>query len=136
MSASAASWAPAFPFGAGESYTTFTQALLSVSTNASHVAVSVNVTNTGPAASKQVVGAYYEMPTSRNVRHHKRLLAFAKTDVLPPGGSATLTMAAPIVEGLGTWEPAQGSMVVEPGVYTVSVGPDSVTVSGSQNITL
>ena len=136
MPAANAGWGPAFPFGFGLSYTVFSTSLISAATNATHVLVAVDVTNTGAAASKEVVGVYYEMPTSKIVRYHKRLLTFAKTDVLAPGGSVTINMAAPILTGLGSWEPATGSLAVEPGTYVITVGPDSARVSGTKEITI
>ena len=131
-----ASWSPQFPFGFGLSYTSFNLALLNVTANATAVVVRVNVTNTGPTyPSKQVVGVYYSMPLSRIVRAHKRLLAFAKTAVLAPGASTTLTIAAPVAD-LATYDLTAGRPLVEPGSYVITVGPDSDTVAGTATITV
>jgi beta-glucosidase len=130
------SWSPAFPFGFGLSYTTWTIELLSVAivANGAQIAVSVNVTNTGSVASKQVVGVYYSRPLSAFVRHSARLLAFAKTSApVAPGAVVTLEISAPI-SALASYDPATQQMLVEPGNYTVTVGPDSITESGSANL--
>jgi beta-glucosidase len=100
------------------------------------VSVVVNVTNTGSVASKQVVGAYYSRTVSAFVRHHQRLFAFGKTPApVAPGATATLSLAAP-TSSLAYWDPASQKMVVEPGAYTVTVGPDSVTASGTATIAM
>ena len=103
-------------------------------TNGTAIAVSVNVTNTGSTASKQVIGAYYSRPVSSFVRHHQRLFAFGKTaDPVAPGTTVTLSLSAPIA-ALAYWDPAAQSMAVEPGAYTVTVGPDSATASGTATV--
>lgn len=99
-----------------------------------NVSVVVNVTNTGGVASKQVVGAYYSRAVSAFVRHHQRLFAFGKTPApVVPGATATLSLLAPI-SSLAYWDPASQRMLVEPGAYTITVGPDSVTASGSATV--
>jgi beta-glucosidase len=130
-------WTPQFPFGAGLSYSTSDMTLVSATVNASAViTVIVNVTNTGALmASKFVVGVYYSRPLSSIVRHHTRLLAFAKTDTLAPGAAQTLSVVAP-VSRLASYDPDQRQLLVEPGQYTLTVGPDSVTSSGTATITI
>ena len=131
-----ASWSPAFPFGFGLSYTTWAIDLISaaVTGNGTTVSVSVNVTNTGNVASKQVVGAYYSRPVSAFVRHHQRLLAFSKTPIpVAAGSTVTLSISAPIA-ALAYYDPSSQQMRVEAGTYSISVGPDSVTSSGAADI--
>jgi iron complex outermembrane receptor protein len=82
-----------------------------------------------------VVGAYYSRPLSAIVRHHARLLAFGKTPLLAPGAAFELLLVAPL-EALASYEPALQRSVVEPGNYTIVVGPDSVTASGMATITV
>lgn len=131
-----ATWAPAFPFGFGLSYSTWTINLLGAGLvkDGSSILITVNVTNTGGVASKQVVGAYYSRAVSAFVRHHQRLLAFAKTTApVPPGDTVTLNLTAPLT-ALAYYDKASQSMLVEPGTYTITVGPDSVTASGTADI--
>jgi beta-glucosidase len=125
----------AFPFGAGLSYTTFALALSNVSTGPQGITSSVRVTNTGAMPSKTVIFVYFSRASpSAFVRHHARLLAFAKTAALAPGESADLDIVAPAA-AIASWDPLARASTVEPGVYTVSVGFDSVHLPFSANIT-
>jgi beta-glucosidase len=129
-----ATWAPAYPFGFGLSYTTWDFALVSASVQAGQVQVIVNITNTGGVASKQVVGVYYSRAVSSFVRHHKRLLAFAKTQsAVDPGATATLSIAAPL-SALAYYDPGSQEMLVESGTYTLTIGPDSATPSATADV--
>ena len=69
------------------------------------------------------------------VRHHKRLLAFGKTDDVAPGASVDLVLTASL-EALASYDPGERMLVVEAGAYTIDVGPDSITVSGSARVTV
>ena len=95
-----------FPFGYGESYTTFSQEITSSSISLephSTNSVTVNVTNTGNVAGKEVVQLYMEAPfqtdtdnfgiKGRGLEKAKVvLIGFAKTDIIQPHTSATVTI--------------------------------------------
>ncbi len=51
-----------YPFGYGLSYTTFSQEITSSSTDGDEVSLTVNVTNTGDVAGKDVVEVYFNPP--------------------------------------------------------------------------
>ena len=91
-----------FPYGYGLSYTTFTQEIVSSSpeylsniTSETEIKVQVKVTNTGSVAGKEVVQLYYTAPyyTGGIEKAHVVLATFAKTDMLQPGESQTLTLS-------------------------------------------
>ena len=129
--------APAFTFGAGLAYTTFSLALANVTNAPAGVTAAVRVVNTGAVhTSKTVVFVYYSRASpSSFVRHHARLLAFAKTPALAPGEGADLAIFAPAA-ALALWDPATRAYAVEPGVYTVRVGFDADNLPASANITV
>ena len=90
-----------YPFGYGLSYTTFTQEITediaptaTISKANSTITVKVKVTNTGSVAGKDVVQLYYTAPYTEGgiEKAHVNLAAFAKTDMLEPGESQTLTL--------------------------------------------
>ena len=82
-----------YPFGYGLSYTTFTQKISSFSESGNTVTVSVDVTNTGKVAGKDVVQLYYTAPyTDFDVENMiekstVNLLDYGKTKLLEPGES-------------------------------------------------
>ena len=84
-----------FPFGHGLSYTTFAYGAPQVSAEAFRdvdgVTVSVDVTNTGPVAGKEVVQVYVHDRKSRLARPPKELKGFAKV-ALAPGETKTVTI--------------------------------------------
>ena len=85
-----------YPFGYGLSYTSFNWAIVPAETTAAGplasadmITVTVNVTNTGVVAGKDVVELYYSAPyTVGGIEKASVVLGgFAKTDLLQPGES-------------------------------------------------
>ena len=85
----------AYPFGYGLSYTTFACSDLKISnenpTDKDTITVSVDVTNTGNMAGKEVVQLYVKDCTSSTIRPEKELKGFKKV-FLNPGETKTVTM--------------------------------------------
>ncbi|MBO7401735.1 MAG: glycoside hydrolase family 3 protein [Lachnospiraceae bacterium] len=87
--------AVAYPFGYGLSYTTFKQELQSVREKDGEIEVKVKVTNTGDVAGKEVAQVYFTAPYDKAENIEKayvELAGFAKTELLAPGKSETLTI--------------------------------------------
>ena len=86
-----------FPFGYGLSYTNFDWKVGSSTLGGTHedIKVEVTVTNTGTVAGKDVVQLYAEPPyTPGGIEKSARVLvAFAKTKLLDPGASDTVTLS-------------------------------------------
>ncbi len=84
-----------FPFGYGLSYTTFAYSSSRVSANTfkdvDGLTVSVDVTNTGKVAGKEIVQVYVHDRQSRLVRPPKELKGFAKVE-LQPGETKTVSI--------------------------------------------
>lgn len=85
----------AYPFGYGLSYTTFACSDLKISnenpTDKDTITVSVDVTNTGNMAGKEVVQLYVKDCTCSTIRPEKELKGFEKV-FLNPGETKTVTM--------------------------------------------
>lgn len=87
-----------YPFGYGLSYTTFDQTLDNVTMDGDTITVTVTVTNTGGVAGKSVAQIYAQTPygeyeqTNRVEKPAIQLLDYAKTSMLEPGASETLTI--------------------------------------------
>lgn len=84
----------AYPFGYGESYTTFAYTKAAARVAGQDVVLTVSVRNTGAVAGKEVVQVYATAPDGGD-RPDKELKAFAKTALLQPGQTQTLTMTVP-----------------------------------------
>ena len=90
---------PRYPFGYGLSYTTFDWTVGDASASeielGTTITVPVTVKNTGSVAGKEVVQLYASAPYTLGgiEKAHKVLVGFAKTKLLQPGESETVTVS-------------------------------------------
>ena len=83
----------AYPFGFGLSYTTFSYENMSVSEEGGVFTVKVDVKNTGSRAGRNVVELFVAAPNSKKLNKPvKELRNYAKTRLLQPGETETVTM--------------------------------------------
>ena len=107
-----------YPFGYGLSYTTFAYSTPSVKANADGITATITVKNTGKVAGREVVELYVAAPEGGLEKPTRELKAFAKTKLLAPGESESLTMKvsayelASFNEEHSTWETAAGTYQV------------------------
>lgn len=130
-----------FPFGYGLSYTTFEYSNLKVeklsdlnSVAGLNVRVSVDVTNTGSVAGKEVVQVYTGQNSPVIFKAKKELKAFTKVE-LQPGETKTVTFNLDST-AFDYWNVKVHDFAVEAGTYTVSVCKDVNTVVLSDTIEL
>ena len=87
-----------YPFGYGLSYTTFDWSDFNAAWDGDTCTVTVDVTNTGGVAGKDVVQVYVQSPytdydKANNVEKSSvQLVGFGKTDTLQPGQTGTVTV--------------------------------------------
>ena len=113
----------AFPFGHGLSYTSFAYGEATARWTDEGIAVSVDVTNTGSVAGREVVQAYVSVPGSAVARAPRELKAFASVE-LQPGETATVELLARRRD-LRYWEERVQKWILEDGEYVVEVGSSS-----------
>ena len=128
---------PAYEFGYGLSYTTFTYGKLQLSapTLTGAIAASLKVTNNGARAGKEIVQLYVHAPTSTLAKPESELRAFAKTDLLAPGQSQTLTFTLTAAD-LASYNPAAEAWQTDAGPYTVRAGASSLDIRQSATFTV
>ena len=108
-----------YPFGFGLSYTTFSYSKPVVKATNDGFTATITVTNTGKVAGKEAVELYVSAPAGGMVKPEKELKAFAKTGLLQPGQSQTLTLnvsnyeIASFNQAANRWEAAAGSYSVK-----------------------
>ena len=111
--------AVSYPFGFGLSYTTFAYSKPVVKAGKDGFTATVTVTNTGKVAGKEAVQLYVSAPSGGMVKPEKELKAFAKTNLLLPGQSQTVTFTvsnyelASFNQNANRWEAAAGSYAVK-----------------------
>mgnify|MGYP004511354571 CR=1 FL=1 len=114
----------AYPFGHGLSYTTFEYSELAVDQDpGGNLSVSATITNTGPAAGREVVQVYTGLALSTVLRAPRELKAFHSVK-LAAGASRRITMTVRRAD-LAYWDTRLGRFVVEGGDYTVAVAASS-----------
>lgn len=125
---------PAYWFGAGQGYTDITlagvRAPASVTAGES-IPVTVQVTNRGERAGKQVVQVYAERPDSAADRPVRWLVGFAPARV-PAGQTAQVQVSVP-TRLLAYW---QDGWRYEPGTYQLRVGTSAVDLPLTARVAL
>ena len=126
-----------YPFGYGLSYTEFEQKMGELEEKDGQISVDVEVTNTGDAAGKDVVEVYYKPPYTNGgiEKSSANLIEFAKTDLLQPGESQTVTVTFSIEDMASYDENNAKAYVLEKGDYVISINSDSHTVLDQKTYT-
>lgn len=120
-------WTPLFPFGHGLSYTTFEYSNLKISpakvVSGRPISVSVEVKNTGNQAGEEVVQLYIRDLVGSATRPVKELKGFTK--ILLTAGQKEKVSFTLTPDQLKFYN-RDMKFVVEPGEFSVCVGPSSV----------
>jgi beta-glucosidase len=119
---------PAYPFGFGESYTTFDYGRLRVEPapggHSAVARVSFRVTNTGDREGKAVSQLYLGLPSKRRLPEPPKELKGFDAMSLQPGRSETVTIRLND-RAFAHWATAGDEWKVSPGCYRVRVGSSS-----------
>jgi len=122
---------PAYPFGYGLSYTTFDIDVLDVQADEDTVSVKVKVKNTGDYAGKEVVQVYYSAPDGeggdrpyQTEKPYQELIVYAKTSLLQPGESQTMTLSYN-TRDMAYYNEKDEGYALDPGDYIIRVGNSS-----------
>lgn len=113
---------PAFPFGWGLSYTSFSYAAPAVRKEADAFVLSVRVKNTGARDGVEVAQCYFRDVVAKRTRPVRRLAAYARVP-LAAGEEKTLEFTIPF-DRLGYYD-ARMNWLVEAGEYVFMVGGNS-----------
>ncbi|TXS39098.1 glycoside hydrolase family 3 protein [Streptomyces sp. OR43] len=114
-----------YPFGYGQSYTSFDIEAQQVKADARTVKVTAKVTNTGGGYSgKEVVQVYVSAPQNGLDKAYQQLTGYAKTDSLAPGQSQTVTISFDTTS-LAAYDESRAAYVMDAGDYVVRVGNSS-----------
>ena len=125
-----------WPFGYGMSYTTFDWKVTRQEMGDVHetIEIDVDVTNTGSQAGKDVVELYLAAPYTDYDKENlvekaaKDLVAFAKTDLLQPGETQTLTLTLNVDDLASYDSQGHGCYLAEAGDYYLYVSTDAHNV--------
>ena len=137
---------PAFAFGHGLSYTSFSYSNLTIyssnstststSTPLLPIQISVTIANTGKRSGAEIAQLYVVFPQLARAAP-LQLRGFVKTEVIQPGDSVSLEFVLHRRRDLVVWDDMKThDWVTVPGVYEVHVGASSqdIRLSGQINI--
>lgn len=123
-----------YPFGYGLSYTSFEQKMGDIQEKDGEISIDVTVTNNGEVDGKDVVEIYYNPPYTNGgiEKASANLAGFAKTKLLAPGESETVTVSFP-VESMASYDEKNAkAYVLEAGDYIISLNKDSHNIIDSK----
>ena len=124
-----------YPFGFGLSYANFEYDNAKVTAKGDGYEVTVNVKNSGEHDGKEVVQLYVSAPDNKAAnKPAKELKAFAKTKLLKPGESETLTMFVK-AEDLASFDEEASAWVVADGEYQFLIGASSQDIKATLSAT-
>lgn len=127
-----------YPFGYGLSYTSFDQKITDFSADGDTVTVTVEVTNTGDVAGKDVVEVYYTPPYYEGgiEKAQVNLIGFDKTEILSPGESETVDISFQYDDMASYDYKDNRSYVLEHGDYEIKVMSNSHDVLDQRTVTV
>ncbi len=112
---------PAYPFGYGISYTSFSYGTPELEKSADEVVIRIPVTNTGKVDGTEIVQAYVSVPDSSVERHVRELKGFVRID-FHVGETKTAEIHIPMDE-LKYYDETSGSWLLEHTGYEFLIGP-------------
>ncbi len=128
---------PAYEFGFGLSYTKFDYSGLKIASPdfKGKQSVSVTIKNTGSVAGREVVQLYLAAPVSKIDKPKSELKGFAKTKLLQPGESQTLTLTL-TARDLSSFNTDASAWIADAGKYQVLIGASSSDIKLSSAFNL
>lgn len=127
---------PAYEFGYGLSYSTFTYGPLTVMRSpANEITARLTVTNSGRVAGKEVVQLYVHAPAGQLAKPESELKAFAKTNLLQPGQSQALTFKLTAAD-LASYNTAAEAWITDAGTYIVRASASVLNTKQTASFTI
>ncbi len=128
---------PSYEFGYGLSYTTFEYSNLKLSSTkfSKNITVTVDIKNTGNVAGKEVAQLYLSAPANKLEKPAEELKGFAKTKMLQPGESQTVSFVIDS-QNLASFDIASSAWIAEAGNYTIKIGASSKDIKATASFDL
>lgn len=126
-----------YEFGYGKSYTTFEYDNLNLSSDVykNDMQLTVQISNKGEVAGKEVVQIYVSAPSDKIEKPALQLVAFAKTSLLKPNEKETLSFTIS-AKDLAAFDEKNSNWLAEAGEYTIKVGASSKDIKLTDTFTI
>jgi beta-glucosidase len=127
----------AYEFGYGLSYTDFDYNNLKLSADEfkDKITATVEISNTGEVAGREVVQVYISAPRGKLVKPGIELINFGKTKLLQPGESETLSFEIN-ARDISSFDEQTGAWIAEKGEYTLKIGSSSTQTEQTAKFSL
>lgn len=127
----------AYEFGYGLSYTSFDYSGLKLSSPefSGKISATVTIRNSGKVPGKEVVQLYLAAPSAEIEKPVQELKAYAKTKLLAPGESQTLSFELD-ARALSSFRSGISAWVADKGTYEVRIGASSADIRQNASFTL
>ena len=126
----------AYPFGYGLSYTTFTYSDFDVQKQADGTLLATcTVTNSGAVSGREIVQVYVTKPETRMEHAALELAGFAKTSMLAPGQSETVSILI-TADALESYDEDESRYIIDGGSYTFSLAASAADIKATKTLTL
>jgi len=119
--------AVSYPFGYGLSYSQYNFGQPTIQQDQDGYTVSIDVTNTGKVAGKEVIQAYVKAPKGELKKPEKELKGFAKTRLLQPGETQKLSFNIK-TEDLASYDENEQAWVTDSSQYLIKIGNSSANI--------
>lgn len=128
---------PAYEFGYGLSYTNFDYSTIKLNSKEfnKELYVTVDIKNSGNIAGKEVVQLYLSAPKGSIDKPVKELKAFAKTKLLQPGETQSITFRL-TSKDLASFVPQSSAWIADRGTYKVDIATSSLGTKQTTEFTL
>ena len=115
---------PLFPFGFGQSYTSFNISKKSLTNNKNEITIELTVKNIGKYSGKEVVQVYVS-PSQENVdKPYQSLVAFQKTPKIEPLDKIEMTLKFKL-KHMARYNEKKANYILDKGKYIIRVGNSS-----------
>ena len=115
---------PLYPFGFGQSYTSFEISKISMTNIKEEIIIKLKVKNIGQFPGKEVIQIYVS-PTQNNMdKPYQSLVAFKKTQMLSPKNERKITLKFKL-RNVARYDKEMASYVLDKGIYIIRVGNSS-----------
>ncbi len=127
----------AYEFGYGLSYTQFEYSAIKLSSTEfkDKITATITIKNSGKTAGKEVVQLYLNAPSEKLKKPSEELKGFAKTNLLQPGATQTISFTISPAE-LASYDESVSSWIAEAGKYTIRIGASSLDIKQTKDFNL
>ena len=115
---------PLYPFGYGQSYTSFSISKISLTNIKDEIIIKVKVKNIGKYCGKEVIQVYISPSQNNKDKPYQSLIAFKKTEYIEPGKEIEMTLKFKL-RNVARYDEEKASYVLDKGKYIIRLGNSS-----------